>query len=1039
MSIGRPSGVVTFLFTDIEGSTRLLYRLGDERYDAVLEHHRATLRRVFKAHGGHEVRTEGDSFFVAFADPTEAVASAIAAQLALASTDELTDVRVRMGLHTGAALVYESDYSGLAVHQAARIAAAAHGRQVLVSSETADAVELARLDETSFEDLGDHRLKDIECPVRLLQICRRDLERDFPPPRSLERVRGNLAIQMSSFVGRAMEYNAVSKLLDAGRLVTLLGPGGVGKTRLALEVGASAADAFADGVWLVELASLAAREGVADALLRALEIREDPARSSIETIAGQLRDSHALVIIDNCEHVIDDTCTVAEFLLARCEQLRLLATSREALRLPGETTYSVSGLEVPPAGLPHLAASIAETEAVRLFVERAGDVRAEFVLNDGNAADVAAICQRLDGLPLAIELAAARVRSMSPRQIHERLGHALDLLSKGGRLADARQATLRGTLNWSHDLLSDQEEALFRRLAIFAGWRLEAAEEVCAGPPVDSIGVIDALDRLVDKSLVAVTEEPDGSVRYRLLEIIRDYAWAKLEAAGEADEFNRRHATWAAALASQAARSRIGSVEEAVWFDRIEADHANVLRALHRLRQRDEHQEALALGADLSRFWETRGYWKEACLELTALVAHTRQPTPALAHALIGLGDAHRGLGEVEDAERCYDEVLEVARDLEDVRLGAVALGKKADVAFFRGDYDRARSQYEAALAVGDDNRTKRDTARWTGNIGVIAHLRGDPAGASASLTEALQMAREAEDSRSVGYWLGTLGAVAFARAEYGEAQARYREALAVARSLGDRRNEAHWVGNVGMAAHGMGDQEEAAARVGEALQLVRDAGDRAGEGRWLGSLGAIELARGNVAVADGVVREALAIARERGDRRSAAQWLVNVGVIAEAQGELATARVALDEALVAIRELGERRMEGQAHAGAGGVAIGLGDTAGAAAHLLTALGIAREFGDGSLAANTTDLVGVLLGSMGFHWYAAELLSRSAAYREMHNLPRGERFSGRADEVIAEATSHLGDQGWEPGATVAPTTDELLSFATHAIEANTGT
>jgi len=751
MAAELPSGVVTFLFSDIEGSTRLLQLLGDGEYGAVLERHRTVLRAAFAAHAGHEVGTEGDSFFVAFERPGDAAAAALDAQLGLVREGfDDAGVRVRMGLHSGEASVAEGDYFGLSVHQAARIAGAAHGGQVLVSATTADLLNGVVPDGARFGDLGEHRLKDLERPQRLWQLCHPGLVAEFPPPRSLDLVTHNLPIQTSSFVGRDTELAEVAKMLESARLVSLLGPGGTGKTRLAYQVAADAVEAFGGGIWVAELAPGSDDASVPSALLQALDLREEPGLDPTDTVVGYLRDRRALVILDNCEHVVDAAAALAEALLARCPKLRMLATSREALRVPGEVSYPVPGLGLPSAGPSDYLDALAGADAVRLFVARAGDVRPGFVLSADNAADIAAICTRLDGLPLAIELAASRARSLSPAQLNERLGHALDLLSKGARNADARQATLRGAIAWSHELLGDTERMLFRRLAVFTGgWRLEAAEHVCAGDGLEPGDVLDTLDSLVDKSLVAVGEDDKGAIRYRLLETIGEYAGERLRAAGEADTLADRHAVWCSALATEATECPDGSREEAVWFDRLDADHANLLAGLEHLRRGGDGEE-LELASHLGEFWLIRGHWRVARAQLQAALLASIDPSPARARVLAHLAEVTRRLGDYPAAKARYTDALVIARD------------------------------------VGD----RRSEGRWVGRIGAVASDQGDYPEANARLEEALAIARDVGDRRFEGIWVGRIGAVASDQGDYPEAQARYEEALVIARDLGDRRSE---------------------------------------------------------------------------------------------------------------------------------------------------------------------------------------------------------------------------------------------------------
>ena len=548
-----PQGTVTFLFTDIEGSTGLVQALGPG-YGAVLERHQALLRDAFRA--GVEVGTEGDSFFVAFPSATDAVAAAAAGQLALAAEPwpDGHPVRVRMGLHTGQASTGADGYVGFDVHRAARIAAAGYGGQVLLSESTHALVHRDLPDGVIVRDLGPHRLKDLTVPERIFQLVVGGLDDDFPALRTLDSSRTNLPAQLTSFVGRERELGELQELARAHRLVTVIGTGGTGKTRLMLQASAELVGEQADGVWLVELAPITDPELIVQAVARGLGIREDPGRPLMDTVVDFLRTKSLLILLDNCEHLIANCADLAEQVLASSSGVSLVATSREALGVTGEHVYQVPSLELPDealgldehGGQGASFEEVRDAEAVRLFVERATAVLPSFVLTPADAPAVVEICRRLDGIPLAIELAAARVPLLSVQEIAMRLGDRFRLLTGGRRTALPRQQTLQALIDWSWDLLTDDERRLLRRLSVFAGGcTLEAAAEVArlpdeAAPGDDpSLDTLDALGRLVGRSLVVV--DRGGSTRYHLLETIRQYARDRLVAADETTELRNRH------------------------------------------------------------------------------------------------------------------------------------------------------------------------------------------------------------------------------------------------------------------------------------------------------------------------------------------------------------------------------------------------------------------------------------------------------------------------------------------------------------------
>jgi predicted ATPase/class 3 adenylate cyclase len=534
MMVELPTGTVTLLFTDIEGSTRLLRSLGD-RYGAMLRAHRELLREAVGRHGGVEFGTEGDACFVAFPAAGAALAAAADAQAALAAADWPGGAgpRVRMGIHTGSPVVVDGDYVGLDVHRAARICSAGHGGQVLVSAATRRSAGPGH--GRDLRDLGHHRLKDLDRPEHLFQLVAPGLADDFPPPRSLP-TPSNLPAVPTSFVGRGPELAEVCGLLDRPevRLLTLTGPGGTGKTRLALEGSRALAARFPDGVWFVPLANVADPARVGLAVLEALRLPNPRGRDSIDAVAEQLRDWAALLVLDNFEHVAEAGGWVAE-LLARAPRVSLLVTSRTVLGLTGEHEYPVSPLPDP--------------EAATLFLQRAQAVRPRFRLDDDRtAATVAEICDRLDGLPLAIELAAARLRLLSLDELRRGLEERLPLLTSRARDLPERQRTLRNTIDWSYRLLAPAEQALLRRLSVFVGGcTMASAEAVAAGDD----GPIEGLETLVEHSLVWL-QEAGGSARYRMLATIREYAGERLVQAGERERLRRRHAEWVAERAHAA-------------------------------------------------------------------------------------------------------------------------------------------------------------------------------------------------------------------------------------------------------------------------------------------------------------------------------------------------------------------------------------------------------------------------------------------------------------------------------------------------------
>ena len=622
-----PSGTVTFLFTDVEGSTRLWER-HPEAMKWVLARHDAILRAAVESHGGHVVKTTGDGVHAVFGLASDAVDAAVDAQLGLGaeSWDAVGVLSVRMGLHSGAADVRAGDYFGPALNRAARLMAAGHGGQILCSQATADLVRDALAGDVDLLDLGAHVLRDLSRPEEVFQVTRPGFVVDFPPLRTVEAARGNLPSVRTDFIGRDEELARLIKLLDRSAVVTLTGVGGVGKTRLALEAAASSRQRFDDGVWFVDLGPVDDASLVPAVVASALRLPDRRLGSAEEAIVASMRDARALIILDNCEHVIGATASLAELVTDRCPEVSVVATSREPLGIEGERVFGVGPLALPDTGGALVREEILNSDAVRLFVERANAAREAFELTDDNAGAVAAVCRRLDGIPLALELAAARVQSLSPQSILERLGERFRLLSQGRRTALARHQTLRAAVDWSFDLLDGAEQLTFARLSVFAGgFTLEASEAVVADDDTDSLDVLDRLSGLVSKSMV-VLDDDDATLRYRLLETMREYAADRLDQLDQPARVRGRHAEYYLQFAEQAAPHIVGA-DDGTWTRRLEDEHDNLHVTLSWARDH-EPPKLTRLAKALGPFWRHQRHFREGLGWTTA--ALDRDPNMSL-------------------------------------------------------------------------------------------------------------------------------------------------------------------------------------------------------------------------------------------------------------------------------------------------------------------------------------------------------------------------------------------------------------------------
>jgi predicted ATPase/class 3 adenylate cyclase len=809
-----PVGTVTFVFTDIEGSTRLADTLGPAGYGDVLERHRRILREVWDRHGGVEVGTEGDSFFVVFGLPTDAVAACADAQRALAAAawPDGISVRVRMGVHTGLGVVVGGTYVGHDVNRAARIAAAASGGQVLLSDTTRALVASALPADTRLRDLGEHRLKDLR-PEPIAQLGVDGLPDDFPPIRSLDARPNNLPVQLTSFVGRERELEESRALLERTRLLTLTGPGGTGKTRLGLQLAASLADTF-DGVCFVALEPVSDPALVPPAIATALGVGDGGRESAMDRIVDRIGSRRVLLLLDNFEQVVEAAPSVAE-LLRRAPAATVVVTSRAVLRVSGEQEYPVPGLPVPPdlrglspedrLNLPAElrngvdATMLSQYESVRLFIARALAVRPSFSVTNDNAPAVAEICTRLSGMPLALELAAARLKLFTPEQILARLGRQLDLLAGDMRDLPDRQRTLRGAIAWSFDLLDEGHRRLLERASVFAGgFDPEMAEKICGPGEELGLDILDGLAALVDHSLVG-TDMRSDEPRFVLLETIRAFARERLEARGEAATIRRRHAQAFQALVSAAAPNLSGS-DQRLWLDRIERDHDNVRAALDWAISYPEPDIAMQISWCIWRFWQKRGHLNEARIWLERVLAEPWSRQDKVRRA----------------------KVLEAA----------------GGVAYWQGDATRAGPAYAEALAIWREIGDKTEIANALYNYGfcdVIQSAAGrDVLGRSledvlATLEEARAIYEELGDEHGVATLTWALGGVHYFRAMSLEASEKFVESLEMFRRLGDRTMEAWALHMLGTSQIHLGRYEEARETLRHALRDFHEVGDVAG------------------------------------------------------------------------------------------------------------------------------------------------------------------------------------------------------------------
>ena len=800
---GLPGGTVTFLFTDIEGSTRLFREL-DVEYPVLLAQHHAVLRDVFAAHGGAEVETEGDAFFIAFASAADALRACRDAQRALGTArwHRHVDLRVRMGLHTGEAEPGPEGYVAFAVHQAARVVSTGHGGQVVVSPATVAAVDGEAPDGCSFTDLGEYIVRDFDGPVRLYQLTDAEYPRSLPPLRTAPVGTSHLPRRRTTFVGRRTEIDQVKALIAGGPLVTVVGTGGVGKTRMVLEAGDELAPFHPDGVWFADLTTVTDAAGVPLALARAGGVEEEVDRELMDTVVARLTDATALLIVDNCEHVIDAAADAIDSLLAGCPKLHVLATSREALRVPGEQVVPLWPLQ---------------DESIQLFIDRALSLDPDLPLDDADRDVIGAVCRNLAGVPLAIELAAAQVTAMSLADIHAGLDDLLHLLSGGYRTNHPRQQTLEGLLQWSYDLLNEDEQAALRRAAAFAGsFTADALTSVLGG----AAHVRHSLPALVRKSLVQLQDTEQGA-RYELLVTVAAFAEHRLREAGEWADACTAHLAWCAGLPTDD-------------FDAVDADYENLLIGVQRAARGEATSDAAAQAATLlGLFAYRRSRMRSALPVLRELLAADTLGTGGRASVLQWVGALHDVLRETDSAKEALEEALVLARECGDRALESRTLNSLGNVAFAQGRLDGARALLEKSLEL------KRE-------------LGGE----------------------ALASTLSSLGVVAVDQGRLDDAIGFIEESVALDRASGDRWGLAVNLLNLATARQRSGNTSNTAVALVECFECLADEADSDTLADALSVLAEVAVAKGEpetaVALAATATELQAAMGLEDGQRRHA-------------------------------------------------------------------------------------------------------------------------------------------------------------------------
>lgn len=907
-----PTGTVTFLFTDIEGSTRL-WEAFPEQMKQAFARHETIIREAVAARGGYLYKMIGDAFQVAFSSARAALLAAVDIQRGLTAEPwgEVV-IKVRIALHTGVTEERGDDYVGPILNRLARILVAGHGGQLLISQVTWELVVDQAPEDVFLKDLGLHNLKDLVRPEHIYQVVAPGLSSDFPPLRTINLLPNNLPLQLTSFIGREKEMAELRSLLERKetRLVTLTGTGGTGKTRLSIQIAAEVLELYRDGTWLVELARINDPEQVPKMVAAVLDIRETTEKPFTTALIDYLRSKQLLLILDNCEHVVEACATLVDTLLRACPNLQIMTSSREILGIGGEIPFRVPSLSTPD--LRHLPAleQLAQSEAVRLFVERAQAALTGFALTQDNAAYVAQVVKRLDGIPLAIELAAARVRLLSPAQIASRLDDAFRLLTGGSRAVLPRHQTLRALIDWSYNLLSSKEIVLLRRLSVFSGgWTLEAAEAVCVDPPgtqslagLAAVDVLEVLTQLVDKSLVFCYDETGEVLRYRMMDTIRQYAHEKLMECGESQGVRDQHLAYFLGLA-EASEPHIRTGEQVAWLNRLEGSLDNLRLALEWSLQMNLEAE-LRLASALFWFWHIRGLAWEAMDWLNqgiakdislsgdaaAPVGATTAVRPeARAKALLALGGL---LAEYEHPSRAMpllEKSMAIYSSLGPTGKAGIANVYRwmASCSFRKRNYERAQKLAQEAIELFREIGDKFGLSEC---LTIQAPRLSNPEERKKAYLDVLALKREIGDIDGIAYTLQNLSHLAFVEGDYQNAAVWLDESLERFREVGNRTFTATDLHNKATISWSLGDYDQGIYWIQEALDISRDSGDDRHYAISLLREGEIAVSKGDIEFAGQVYAEVLRYAQDAGNRRMIGSALASQGVIDWLSGRLAQA-----------------------------------------------------------------------------------------------------------------------------------------------------
>ncbi|MEO8664274.1 MAG: tetratricopeptide repeat protein [Ignavibacteria bacterium] len=884
-----PTGNVTFLFSDVEGSAKLS-QANPAAIQNALNRHREIFLRGIKSHNGFVFEKPGDAFCCAFENTADAVNASIDIQRDLANENwDDTKIQIKIGIHTGSAEWDGNKYSGyITMARTARVMSAAYGGQVIVSDNayeaSKDKFESESKSLVSFRDLGVRRLKDVIQPIRLFQVISDGLREDFPPLKTLDARPNNLPVQLTSFIGREKEMAAVKKLFSAARLLTLLGPGGTGKTRLSLQLAADMIDEFENGVWIVELASLSDPALLVQAIADTLGLKEQTGMLLEKILTDHLKSKELLLVLDNCEHIINSCAELTEELLKNCPGLKIITTSRTVLRSEDETIYKVLPLDHPDPKKIKTHEELADYEAVRLFIERAVAVNPLFRINESNHLSIAQICYQLDGIPLAIELAAVRVKVLSPENICKRLEDRFRLLTGGKRTALPRQQTLRAMLDWSYDLLSEKEKILWRRLSVFAGgWTAEAAEEICSDEKIEKSDVGSLLNDLAGKSIILLQGIDN---KFRMLQTVMQYGGVLLSESGEKDKFHNKHLEYYMNLCEGSIPEYSGPTAK-LWLNRIEEFYPNVQSALGWSVEHELKEKGNRLAVSMGKFWELRGYYTEGRSWFDKLLTSKENLPPEIianSKSIAAILATQQGKYEVSD--KFILEALEIYERSGNKNRVANSLNNLGLNAYDKGKYDEAKKHLNECLRIRKDSDNKIGICSTLNSLGLVDLVEGDYVGAKKKFVDSLEIALELNDLMYTGIAYSNLAQTYDFLGESEKTKEYFEKGLLIDRELGNKNGICVSLYNLGVIE--LNDQKYSDAKklFEESKAICMETGYLLGELYALSGIGLVTFAEKDIFNAENIFKEVLRLQKGFIDLQCTAAGMMLIAEIKNNDGK---------------------------------------------------------------------------------------------------------------------------------------------------------